>query len=138
MAGNVVGDDLYLEFNSVNISTLVREFDPGREDDTVEGTAAGDVLRAHVITKTMIEPTATLVLDSTATSILAVLKPGTTGNLIWGLQGNAAGLPKGGIAARVTKGYPGASITYDDLTVLEITWINTSGAWVHDPTTAVF
>jgi hypothetical protein len=138
MAGDKTGSDFYLEFDGVDITADVREFDPGIEDDTTESSTRGSTLRTHLPTKTKVEPTASLALKSTNTTVLAKLKRGVSGSLVWGPQGNSAGDPKAGITAKVIKGYPDQAITYDELTMIEVSWINTGDTWVHDPTTAVF
>lgn len=134
----LTGDTFYLEFDGVNLFTDYREFDPGTDYDTAEGTAGGDALRKHVTTKLKVEPTGTFIVDSDATGLLiaGVLKAGHTGNLIWGPKGNGTGMPKAGIVATVKK----ANIpsTYDAEREYDVEWINTDGDWLFDPTTDTF
>lgn len=134
----LTGDTFYLEFDGVVLTSDYREFDPGVDYDTAEGTAGGDTLRKHMTTKLKVEPTATIVVDSDATGLLiaGVLEEGHTGNLIWGPKGNGTGMPKAGIVAKVKK--VNIPSTYDAEREYDVEWINTDGAWLFDPTSATF
>lgn len=134
----LTGDTFYLEFNGVVFKGDYREFDPGIDYDTAEGTAGGDEIRRHTRTKLKVEPTGTFVVDDDAYGVAmkAVLKVGQQGNLIWGSLGNSAGSPKAGILAEVKKA--NLADTYDEEKEWDVEWINVSGSWVFDPNTATF
>lgn len=134
----LTGDNFYLEFDGVGLFSDYREFDPGIEYDTAEGTSGGSTLRRHVVTKLKVEPTLTMVLDDDATgdSIAAVLQVGHIGNLVWGDYGNAPGMPRAGIRAQVVKA--NRPSTYDEEREIEVTFINLDDDWVYDPAVSVF
>lgn len=131
----LTGKDFYLEFNGVAVTGIYRKFDDGMEQESAEATSGTDAVRNYVSTLIKIEPKATVVLND-ASSALAQLKMGTTGTLIWGPQGNGAGKPKWGVAARV-KAAP-VSRTYDAEVEIEVTWEVTSGTLTYDGRTDVF
>ena len=136
--GVLTGETFYLEFAGVICTSDYREFDPGIDYDTAEGTAGGDPLRRHVHTKLKVEPTLRLITDDDATgqAIAAVLKEGTQGNLIWGSFGNAAGKRKAGILAEVKKA--NVADTYDEEKEWDVEFINIGSDWVFNPSTATF
>lgn len=131
-----IGKNYYIEWDGVQITSPYRSFTPGVMEETAEGTAAGDDLRTYVKTLDKAEPKGKFIIDSADTSILAVLVKGHTGTLIWGPRGNASGMPKAGIVARITKAE--AVGEYDKELELEVEWVSTSGAWSFDPATATF
>lgn len=134
----LTGLGYYLEFDGVVIDNDYRSFDPGFEIETVEGTAGGDSVRLYVPTLIKVEPSGTFIVDNNANGIAirAVLKEGNSGNLIWGPEGNAAGKPKWGITANISKSQ--VASTYDAELELEVTWYNEDGALLYDGRVATF
>lgn len=134
----LTGLDYYLEYDGVAIKGDYRNFDPGFEFDTVEGTAGGDTVRNYVPTLIKVEPSGTFIVDNNAAGIAirAVLKEGNDGNLVWGPEGNATGKPKWGVACNISKAQ--VSATYDAEQEIEVTWYVASGSLLYDGRSATF
>lgn len=134
----LTGLGYYLEFDGVVIDNDYRSFDPGFEIETVEATAGGSTARSYVPTLIKVEPSGTFIVDNNANGIAirAVLKEGNSGNLIWGPEGNAAGKPKWGITANISKSQVAA--TYDAELELEVTWYNEADDLLFDGRSATF
>lgn len=134
----VDGTLLYLEFNSVVIDTDYREFDPAIDEVQVDSTAGADPLESMHHIRDTVGPTGSFLVqnDTAGKAIVAALKMGATGNLIWGLLGNTAGLAKWGIEARVKTSNVAAS--YDSELILDVEWVNTGRDWLYDGRTATF
>lgn len=132
----MIGKDYYLEFNGVVITGPNRSFTPGESDETAEGSASRSTLRNYVVTLTKVEPKGKFIVNSADTTILAALKKGQSGTLIWGPDGNAAGKTKYGIEARITKSE--RTKEYDKEQELEVEWVNTADGWTFDPASATF
>lgn len=134
----LTGDNFYLEFDGVAIFSDYREFDPGMDYDTAEGTSGGSRLRKHVTTKLKVEPKLKAIFDDDATgdSIAAVLEVGHVGNLVWGDYGNTAGMPRAGIRAMVKKA--NRPSTYDKEREYDVEFINLDDDWVYDPANSTF
>ena len=134
----LTGQILYLTFNGVNLFSDYRSFDSGMEEDTTEGSAGGDAIRVKVKTLDKIEPKLTIVVDDNAAGVTIrnALKVGASGPLIWGYEGNAAGKPKWGVTARITKSYP--KETYDKELELDVEFSVSDGAYLFDGRTATF
>jgi len=134
----LIGSQFYVEYDGVAIIGDSRNFDPGFEIETVEGSAGGDAVRNYVPTLIKCEPSGTFIVDNNAAGIAirAVLKEGNDGNLIWGPEGNATGKPKWGVAANISKAQ--VAMTYDAEQEMEVTWYVTSGALLYDGRSATF
>ncbi len=129
---------LYLEFDSQTFQVAWRSFDPNITEVTVDGTSGTDALTSEHFIRTTCAPTASILVldDAVGVLIRAKLLVGTTGNLIWGEEGNTGGQPKGGITARVKK----ANITFEHEgeQIIEVEWVNTSADWIFDPASSTF
>lgn len=129
---------LYLEFDGQSLVTAFRKFDPGVSEDVVDATSGADGLSSEHTIRATVAPTGEFLVldDATGQAIRAKLKVGTTGNLIWGEEGNASGKPRGGITARVKKA--NIAFSFDGEQVIQVEWSNTSADWLYDPNSSTF
>ena len=134
----LTGLDFYGEFDGVPFKGDYRTFEDGLELETVDGSAGGSTVRVEVPTLFKVAPKLKIIVDSDAygLALAAVMKEGHTGNLIWGRNGNSAGMPKWGIAAGVKKAT--ISNTYDKEKELEVEFYNTSDTFLYDGRTVTF
>lgn len=104
--GKVSGKTCYVEFDGVSLWVSGREFSVTEEQNTANATAGADAYDNMVTTTKKISASLKMVMVSASTGGAAIatkLKVGTTANLLWGMEGNAAGKPKGGFLAIVKK-----------------------------------
>ena len=133
------GKNWYGSFKGISmVAAPFRSFDDGLEEEMADASGGVDTIRTYVHTMDAVEPTFEWVVDSgsAGTALDNVLEPGQEGTLLWGLCGTAAGNPKWGILARVTKATP--DVQYDDVMVKSVNFMPVDGAYVFDGRTAVW
>lgn len=133
------GAAAYIAFQDVDLSPRCIQFDPGLREDFTEMTAGVDAVRWYMPTVRRAAPKLRGAYDAitaTGTAILAALTEGAEGTLVWGPAGTAAGNPKWGILARVSRF--NVTATYDGEAEFEVEWINRQGTFVYDGRTAVW
>lgn len=138
MAKNTLsGHKLYLEFDGLQIDGDFREFDPGIDEVSVDSTAGDDELESTHKIRENVEATLMILIqdDAGGQAIVAKLKHGATGNLIWGDNTNTAGKPKWGYEARCVVN---RSFAHDSEQVLDITFKNIGREWLFDGRTDTF
>lgn len=135
---SVAGKELYLEFNSVDISLDVREFDPGLDGVYVDSTAGADEVESQFHIRDTLAPTASFLVQDDATGLAtkAALEMGVQANLIWGPRGNSGGLEKWGITAEVKMA--NIAFAFDAEQVLDVEWVNVGRGWLYDGRTDTF
>ncbi len=128
----IAGTSLYVLWNSVDISAVIRTFDAGKELVTHDSTAGNDETESAQKVRKKVEPSgeALVTTDTAGDAIMAVLREGTAGVLTWGYEGSATGKPKWSMYAILTK----ANIVLDHgkERVVQLAWKNTSGAMESD------
>lgn len=143
MAGKT-GRDLYAHWVQAGGTFVVasgtsehyRSFNPGVELEMVEITAGAAGLRNYKSTLNVAEPELTIIMRDEGTFLTDKFKVGMEGSLVWGMEGSAAGRPKGGIVCQVTAFEVEA--TYDGELEATVTFMPISGSWLFDPETAVW
>lgn len=132
------GSALYVSFGGVNLSATIRNFEWTHEQETADATAGADPYRNHVTTVKNTEATCELLIQdhATGTAIHAAVKIGTSGTLLWGLEGTATGKPKGGFYAVVSQG--DQSYPFDDVAVISLTFMCAGTALLFDHVTNVW
>ena len=134
----LTGHDFYGEFDGVPFKGDYRTFDPGLELETVDGSSGGSTVRREVSTLFKAMPKLKIVVDNDAygQALAAVLKMGHSGNLIWGEQGNTAGMPKWGIPVFVKKA--NISRTHDKELEMDVEFAVNADDFLYDGRTATF
>lgn len=132
------GHKYYVEFDGVDLSAFVRDFDPGTGGVYVDSTAGNQALETTHRIRGSVNPTATILVDDSASglAVRAVLEESNTGNLIWGENGNTSGQRKGGISAICTKSNIVGS--HEAEQVIDVEWGNVGLDWLYDPNSATF
>lgn len=140
MAVKVGGKGAYISFNGIEIWVAGGQgFKIDHKLNEAESTAGADKYENAVPTTYAIKAEADLVLIADAdggTDYRAALKLGTEAALIYGLEGNGAGKPKGGFTARVVDG--SIDIKHDDVIKIKIAWSNAGDDLLFDDTTDTF
>jgi len=111
----------YVSFDGVKLTEL-QAWDPGRSTVTADTTAAGDALETAGAIRETLAPTASVMVttDGTGVALRAKLYVGKTGPLLWGPNGNTAGMPKNGVSARIDKCDP--VLERDNEQMIDIEW----------------
>jgi len=125
------GKDLYVEFGGVDLTTGQRAFSVSREQETADTTAGADDARSFKATVKAYTATLEVLADSSTagTALLAAIKEGTEGTLIWGALGTTAGLPKSSFPAIVNS--VAVTLNFDDASVYSVEFQG-QGAMVED------
>ena len=102
----ITGKDLYVEFDSVDLSGDFRGFDTTEEIGTVDLTAGDDTGKCYGTLHTDGKATFTSLYTSTAgagagSAAWAAVVPGTEGSLVWGERGTTTGYPRHHVTAFV-------------------------------------
>jgi len=128
----IAGSSLYVLWDSVDISAVIRNFDPGKELTTTDTTAGNDEVESGVKVRKKVAPTAEALVttDTTGDAIMAVLREGHSGVLTWGYEGSTTGKPKWSMDAFLSK----ANIVLDHAKerVVSLAWMNNSGTMLSD------
>lgn len=130
------GHALYLEWDGVDISEQFLSYDPGLEEVTVDSTAGNDSVESAHFIRRKVAPTATVEVDTSDTTMLAKMKVGETGSLIWGPAGNGSGSERWGIDARLVK--CNIAFAHGDRQVFDCQWVNTARTLLYDGTSSTF
>lgn len=137
--GKVSGKTCYVEFDGVGMMVSGREFSITEEQNTANATAGADDYENMVTTTKKISASLKMVMLKAAdggSAIALKLRPGATANLLWGLEGNAAGKPKGGFEAIVKK-YNRTS-PYDNVVTIDVEFEMAGDALLFDDSTATW
>src|SRR5262245_33441400 len=97
------GANLSVVFGAQTMSGNQRTFTTTHGAGLADASAGADVARSHL--KTLENGTASMEVladDATEVALWAAVKPGTTGNLVWGERGIAAGMPRHTVPAIVS------------------------------------
>ena len=121
----LTGKNLYVAWidatGTVAISGDQTAFDPGFTGETVDASAGADDWRVHLATmKDAAMKMETYYKGTNGTATLARVEIHDSGTLVWGPEGTAAGKPKWGIPALVTKN--DYSMPFDNLIKVTIEW----------------
>lgn len=136
MANEFVGSALYATWlhsgGTVVLNTDFRNFSYAPSIDFVDATAGADGNRQRINSFKDGQVTASiLMLDNYGTAAILPFVEGTSGSVIWGPAGSAAGKVKYTIPARIASAVQ--SIPYADVVTLDITWqqdgTRTEGVW---------
>lgn len=121
---------------TVDISGNYRQFNVSDSFDTVDASAGADTARGMKGTLRVLGASMAALYDGTAgTAVRNRLATGNEGTLLYGLEGTAAGKPKGAFPAIVkTQNVNGS---YDDMISVDFTW-EPQGDYVHNPNTATW
>lgn len=105
ISDRVLGENLYISFSGSAINADFREFTVDLMVDTVDVSAGSETNKSYLTA--LQDGTGSLTwayvdLGTADPGYIPVLKVDTKGTLLWGPEGTAAGLPKGGAVAYVT------------------------------------
>lgn len=105
ISDRVLGENLYVSFRGSAIQADFREFTVDLTLDTVDVSAGSEAAKSYLAA--LQDGTASLTwayvdLGTADSGYIPQLKIGQEGTLLWGPEGTAAGLPKGGAVALVT------------------------------------
>ena len=125
------GEDLYVSFQGVEISTDIRSFSVSQSTDIVEITAGDDASKGYIARLKNVTLSTTILQQGLAggTAIRAAVQNGASGTLIYGPEGTASGKPKYTVLAIVTGNNP--SMPYNDLVAMDISW-QMNGAYIEN------
>lgn len=104
--GRMSGDNLYLEFMSIPLRVSSKGVDIAHSQKSSDGTVLNDNYETTIPGKKNLKISGDFVVFTKATegaAQRATLKLGNQGTFLWGPEGNAAGLPKGGADMRIVK-----------------------------------
>lgn len=125
------GKNLSVVFGATTLTGNQRSFSTTEEAGLVDASAGADVARSYL--KTLEDGTATVEIlgddGAGGPTLWAAVKPGTTGNLVWGEEGVTAGQPRHTVPAIVSSRKKDAP--YDDVVVVTVEF-QFSGAVVDD------
>lgn len=130
------GHALYLEWDGVDISEQFLAFDPAMEKVTVDSTAGQDTVESVHVIRNKCAPTGQVEVDTSDTTMLAKMKVGETGTLIWGPAGNGAGNERWGIDAVLVK--CNIAFAHGDRQIFDCAWMNTARTLLYDGTSSTF
>ena len=114
-------ESFYVEFAGVEISTG-KSFDVTEEQKSADSTTFGDTYENTVKTKKAVSAKADVMFQTAPDAILAQLRAGTEGTLLWGREDNVAGKPKGGFTARVKS--VNKKFAVGDVAMFSVEWEN--------------
>lgn len=131
VATRYTGKDLFVSFGGTTLTTDSRAFSVTREQETADTTAGADGARSVKATVKKYAASMELLADSSAsgTALLAAVKEGTEGTLVWGALGTVTGKPQSSMVAIVTNTSP--TINFDDAVVYSIEFTG-QGALIKD------
>lgn len=114
------GKNLHVSFNGTVLTGNQRTFSDQEEAGLVDASAGADVARSYL--KTIEDGTATMEIlqddGAGGPTLWAAVKPGTSGSLIWGEEGNVAAQPRHTVNAIVSSRKKDSP--YDDLVVVTV------------------
>lgn len=114
------GRNLSVVFGSTTLSGNQRSFSVTEEAGLVDASAGADTARSYL--KTLEDGTATVEIlqddGAGGPTLWAAVKPGTTGNLVWGEEGATATQPRHTVPAIVSNRKKDAP--YDDVVVVTV------------------
>ncbi|MCU0464053.1 MAG: hypothetical protein MUF38_05750 [Anaerolineae bacterium] len=135
----VSGKRIYVEFDGVSLMASGREFAVSKVQNTANSTAGADEYENTILTTKKLSATLKMVMIEKATGGAAIaekIKLGHTGNLVWGLEGNAAGKPKGGFFGHLVKA--DVSAPYDNVVTIDAAWEMADDDILFDESVAVW
>lgn len=128
------GKNLYVSFGGTSIEGTFRTFEVTKAQNEADATAADDEYQSFVATNKMIEATMEVLVhtftDGGSAQLLAIGNVGAEGTLLWGPEGSATGMPKGGFYARLKQ--RDSSVPYDDVVTLSLSWSMVRGTVLFD------
>lgn len=133
------GKRTYVEFDGVALMVSGREFSLSKMQNTANATAGADEYENTVLTTKKLSATLKMVMLNKADGGAAIadkIKLGHMGNLLWGLEGNAAGKPKGGFLAHLVKA--DVSAPYDNVITIDAAWEMADDDILFDESVAVW
>jgi hypothetical protein len=114
------GRNLHVVFGATTLSGNQRTFSVTEEAGLVDASAGADVARSYL--KTLEDGTATLELlqddGAGGPTLWAAVREGTSGNLVWGEEGNVASQPRHTVPAIVSSRKK--DTPYDDVVVVTV------------------
>jgi hypothetical protein len=114
------GKALHVAFGATVLTGNQRTFSAEEEAGLVDASAGADAARSYL--KTLEDGTATIEIlgddGAGGPTLWAAVRPGTTGNLVWGEEGNVAGQPRHTVAAIVSSRKK--DMPFDDVVVYTV------------------
>jgi hypothetical protein len=118
------GKNLYVSFAGTAIDGTFRTFEASKTQNQADATAGDDDYQNFVNTNRTISASMEVLVhtytDGGSAQLAAIGDVGDQGTLLWGAEGSATGMPKGGFYATLITRTP--SIPYDDVVTLSLEW----------------
>lgn len=114
------GSGAYLKFGATELQTYYRTAAFDETVDLVDKSAGADGNKTYLSALKDGTYTQDIVMPTGGTALITALAVGTSGTLLFGPEGTAAGKPKASVLAIIqSRGRP---LAYNDVTTMSVTW----------------